>query len=405
MTVTNSLFKRLAVLSRRDLFRHSGLVGLSGLLPWRNAAAAPQNAVQPTTGGLQLGPKIYESIGVRPLINCRGTLTVVGGSIELPEVRAAKDLANQKNVQMDELMDAVGKRLAELTQADWGMVSAGCAAAMAYATAACVAGGNPELHQRIPNLTGFARDEVVIPRTSRNNYDAAVRAVGIKIIEIDSPEELESALGPRTAMVYVLSSARTESGPLGLENIARIAKARNIPVLVDAAAEVLTIPNIHLQRGATMVCYSGGKIIRGPQSAGLLLGRKDLVKAAWIHSAPHHGFGRHSKIGREEIIGMLMAVESWVKRDQAAEMKEWVARAQLIADRVSKIDGVTTTIRGGGTGAEAQRGNRSAGVTISWDAKKTRHHGTGSIEYSIYHGATHRAWGRRSRWTPPGTRR
>jgi D-glucosaminate-6-phosphate ammonia-lyase len=368
MSGRNSFLKRLSGLSRRDLFRSSGLLGLAGFVPWRTAAAAPP-AEAPVVGGLQLGANIYESIGVRPIINCRGTFTVLGGSIELPEVRAAKDIANQKYVQMDELMEAVGKRLAELTQAEWGMVSSGCAAAMSYATAACVAGGNPDLHQRIPNLAGFAKDQVVFPRTSRNNYDAAVRNVGVKVIEVATPEQLEASLGPRTAMVYVLAGAPAESGPLSLENVAKIARQRNVPVLVDAAAEVLTIPNVHLQRGATMVAYSGGKIIRGPQSAGILLGRKDLVKAAWIHSAPHHGFGRSAKVGREEIIGMLMAIESWVKRDQAAEMKEWVARAQHIADRVSKIDGVTASVRGAAPQGGG-RSNRSAGVTISWDTNK-----------------------------------
>ena len=156
-----------------------------------------------------------------------------------------------------------------------------------------------------------------------------MRNAGVKIIEVGTPEELEKALSLRTAMIYVLAGAGSESGPLSLENVARIVTPRNVPIVVDAAAEVLTVkPSIHLSRGATMVAYSGGKIIRGPQSAGLLLGRKDLIQAAWVSSAPHHGFGRDKKVGREEIVGMLVAVESWVKRDQDGEMKEWVARAQ-----------------------------------------------------------------------------
>ncbi len=171
-------------------------------------------------------------------------------------------------------MDAAGKRLAELTGAEWGMVTAGCAAAMSHATAACVAGGNPDLHVRIPDLTGFAKDEVIIPTHSRNVYDAAIRAVGVKIIEVDTPEALQLAIGPKTAMIYFFAGARNETGPMSLEAIAAIAKPHGVPIMVDAAAEVLTIPNIHLQRGATLVGYSGGKIIRGPQSAGMLLGRE-----------------------------------------------------------------------------------------------------------------------------------
>ncbi len=360
MSHTNSFLDRLRGLSRRELFQRGSLLGLSGLAPWRRlpAAAAP-------AGGLQLGPNIYESIGVRPLINCRGTLTIIGGSIELPEVRAAKDQANQQHVQMDELMEAVGKRLAELTRAEWGMVSAGCAAALSHATAACVAGGNPDLHVRLPNLAGFPKDEVIIPTHSRNVYDAAIRAVGVKVIEVESREQLEAAIGPRTAMIYIFAGQRSETGPPSFDDVTRIARERGVPVLVDAAAEILTIPCVYLERGATLVGYSGGKVIRGPQSAGLLLGRKDLVQAAWIHSAPHHGYARAMKIGREEIIGMLMAVESWAKRDHEAEWKQWITRLNHIAQRVSRIEGVSTSVR-----EPTGRSNRSPSLSIRWEAQK-----------------------------------
>src|SRR5918997_5715380 len=139
--------------------------------------------------------------------------------MELPEVRAAKDRANQQYVQIDELMAAAGRRLAELTGAEWGLVSAGCSAAISHATAACVAGGNPDLHVRIPDLTGFAKDEVIIPSHSRNVYDAAIRAVGVKIIEVDTPEALQLAIGPKTAMIYVFANNRNETGPMSTEAI------------------------------------------------------------------------------------------------------------------------------------------------------------------------------------------
>jgi uncharacterized pyridoxal phosphate-dependent enzyme len=352
------------IVTRRELGRLASFFFLGGLVPARRAGAAEASGlgVEPA---LQTSPDVYQSLGVRPLINCRGTLTVIGGSIELPEVRTAKSLANQQYVQLDELMAAAGKRLAELTGAEWGMVSAGCAAAMSHATAACVAGGNPDLHVRIPDLTGFAKDEVIIPGHSRNVYDAAIRAVGVKIIEVDTPEELQLAIGPKTAMIYIFANARNETGALSTEAIAAIAKPHNIPVLVDAAAEILTIPSIHLQRGATLVAYSGGKIIRGPQSAGLLLGRKDLIQAAWVHSAPHHGYARAMKVGREEVVGMVTAVESWVRRDHDAEWKEWVARGDYIANRVGRVAGVTATVR-----REAGPGfsNRSPGVTVRWNS-------------------------------------
>jgi len=358
-----SLFDRYAGgLNRRDLFRKGGLLAVPGMLRGTKAAAAP-----PVSTGLHSGPDIYQSIGVRPVINCRGTLTVVGGSLELPEVRAAKDAAAQHFVQLDELMEAIGKRLAELTGAEAGMVSSGCAAGIAHATAACVAGGNPDRHVRIPNLAGFPKDEVIIPTHSRNVYDAAIRSVGVKIIEVADVAEYEAALGPRAAMVYVFAGPRAESGPLPYEAIYSIAKKKNVPVLVDAAAEMLTVPNVHLQKGATLVGYSGGKCLRGPQCAGMILGRKDLIKAAWVHSAPHHGYSRSMKLGKEEAVGMLMAVEMWMKRDHKAEMAAWMSWLNNIAGRVKKVEGVTTTIR-------EPRGlsNHSPGLTISWDPAKLR---------------------------------
>src|SRR5438876_8767208 len=193
-------------ISRRDLFRGGrdagSLLAVSALL--RELGLPPVAAASASEAGLSTGADVYQSIGVRPLINARGTFTIISGSLMLPEVRAAIDAAAQQHVHLDELMAAIGARLAELTKAEWGMVSSGCSAGLTHATAACVAGGNPDLHVRIPNLNGFAKDEVIIPRHSRNVYDAAVRAVGVRVIEVGTAEELEAAFGPRTAMVYIL---------------------------------------------------------------------------------------------------------------------------------------------------------------------------------------------------------
>jgi seryl-tRNA(Sec) selenium transferase len=357
-SISNLLGRCMGRLSRRDLFKTGSLLTAP---VWLTRTATPA----PATAGLRLGADVYGSIGVRPLINCRGTLTVVGGSLELPEVREAKDAAARHFVQLDELMEGIGKRLSDLTGAEWGMVASGCAAALAHATTACVTGGNPELHVRVPDLSGFPKDEVVIPKHSRNEYDQAVRSVGVRIIEVGDAAEYEAALGPKVAMVYVFAGPRAESGPLPYDAIYGIAKKKNIPVLVDAAAEMLTVPNVHLQRGATLVGYSGGKCLRGPQCAGILLGRKDLIQAAWVSSAPHHGHGRTMKLGKEEAVGMLMAVEMWMKRDHKAEMDTWNLWLSRIADRVSTIDGVKTEIR------EPQGlSNHSPGLSISWDPAK-----------------------------------
>jgi L-seryl-tRNA(Ser) seleniumtransferase len=207
---------------------------------------------------------------------------------------------------------------------------------------------------------------VIIPKHSRNVYDAAVRSIGVRVIEVNTREEMEAAIGPRTAMIYVFATQRSETGPLAFDVVSQVAKQHNVPILVDAAAEVLTVPNVHLQRGATMVGYSGGKCLRGPQCAGLLLGRKDLVQAAWVHSAPHHGYGRSNKVGKEEVVGMLMAVEMWLKRDHDAEWNRWVSWMERIAQRVTQVPGVTATVGKEPGGLS----NRSPRLSIAWDSAK-----------------------------------
>ena len=344
--------------TRRELFQ------IGNALVWPVLLGAPA-AKSATIGPLKPGPEIYQSIGVEPVINCRGTFTIIGASVEVPEVRAAMEYAAQYYVQLDELAEGVGRRLAELTGAEWGMVSAGCAAGLKHVTAACVAGGNPEKLIRIPDLAGFEKTEVVIPRSSRSVYDHAVRNTGVKIIVVDTAEELADALSPRTAMIYLTAGGPTVSGPLSLENVATLAKPRDIPILVDAAAENLTIPNVHLQRGATVVAYSGGKAIRGPQCSGLLLGRKDILMSAWQASSPHHGPGRDNKVGREETLGLLAAVEAWVKRDHDAEWKKWLSYLDTISRRVSAIDGIETSVR-----EPMGLSNHSPALVVGWDPAK-----------------------------------
>ncbi|MCC6861591.1 MAG: hypothetical protein IT158_23680 [Bryobacterales bacterium] len=345
--------QRFTAFTRRDLFRAGGWLASLNLLPGRRAAAAPAAA----------GPGIYRSIGVRPLINCTGAYTIVSGSQTLPRVKRAMDAASRHYVHMDELMDAVGKRLAELTGAEWGIVTAGCAAALTHATAACIAGADPEKMQRLPDLAGL-KNEVVIPRYSRNVYDHAIRMLGVRIVEVDTPGELTAALNPRTAMIMILAGPGDE-GPLGTEAVSRLAGPMGVPLIVDAAAEHLTVPNIHLRRGAAMVAYSGGKCIRGPQCAGLLLGRKDLLQAAWLNSAPHHAFGRSMKVGKEEIMGMLAAVEEWVKRDHDAEWKRFEAWLAYIAREVSQAPTVRTEVL-----QPPGLSNRTPRLLIAWDAAR-----------------------------------
>jgi seryl-tRNA(Sec) selenium transferase len=357
-------------MTRREMVRRTIGAGTAlaapGLLGSSTSVGAAAHVADTTSStGLRVGSDLYQSIGVRPLINARGTYTIISGSLMLPEVREAMAEASKHYVHLDELTEAVGARLAALTGAEWGLVSSGCAAALTHATAACVAGGNPDLHVRIPNLTGFQRDEVIIPKHSRNVYDAALRAVGVRVAEVSTMAELDAAFGPRTALVYILAGPNADASPISLEAIAPHAKERGVPILVDAAAEILTIPNVHLQKGATLVAYSGGKCLRGPQAAGLLLGRKDLVRAAWVHSAPHHGFARGKKVGKEEAIAMLMAVEMWVKRDHEGEWARWSGWLDTIAQRVKGIDGIQTSVV-----QPEGLSNKTPSLRVLWDRKQ-----------------------------------
>lgn len=340
--------------TRRGLFETGGLAALLGA----GAAAAPE----PAQAALEIGPNLYESIGVRPVINAKGTFTIMSGSLSLPEVKQAMMEASKHYVHIDELMDAVGKRIAELAKCESAIVTCGCASALVHATSACIAGGNPELMQRLPDLSGM-KDEVVVPAWSRNVYDHAVRMLGVKMINVHNLDEMRAAMGPQTAMVMVMANTQ-DTGPFGLEPVCKLAHEFDVPVIVDAAAEDFT-PHVHFDRGADLVAYSGGKALRGPQSAGVLLGKKDLIRAAWMNSSPHHAFGRPMKVGKEDIMGMLAAVEMWFKRDHAAEQKRWRSWLDTIANRVERVNGVKTEVL-------EPRGlsNNSPRLQISWDGDK-----------------------------------
>ena len=349
-------------MDRREIIKRLSAMPLAGAMLPFDSVLEPQSRRGSNATPAQ---NIYQSIGVEPVINCRGTFTIIGGSIEKPAVVEAMHRASGFFVQYDELAFGIGQRLADLTGAEWGMVSSGCAAGMKHVAAACITGGNPERLVRIPNLAGFEKTEVVCPTASRNVYDASIRTLGVTMINVDSPEEMEKALSSRTAMIYYNNTQMPDEGaegPLSIERIARIAKPLNIPILADAAAEDLTVPNIHLQRGATVVAYSGGKALCGPQCAGLLLGKKDILLSAWQASSPHHGPGRDNKVGKEEMFGMLAAVEDWIKRDHVEKMRTWRTWLENIAKRLSAISGVVCTIT-----EPTRLSNRSHRLAISWD--------------------------------------
>jgi D-glucosaminate-6-phosphate ammonia-lyase len=281
----------------------------------------------------------YLTLGVRPFINCCSVRTMHGGSLMLPQVREAMAAASRWFVNLDELMEAAGRRLAELTGAEWGIVTCGSAAAVALGTAACVAGNDPVKMLRLPFTDGMV-NRVIIPRSQRFAYDQAVRMIGCHIVEVDTREDLDRALTEPVAMVVLLGKQEHLTS-VRLEEIAAVTKPRSIPIMVDAASEHLERPSPWLVRGADLVVYSGGKFLRGPQTSGLLLGAKPLVEAAWRNASPHQALGRPMKVSKEDIIGVLTAVEHWFEeRDRTAEHEKWYDDCAVIAERLGRIGGV-----------------------------------------------------------------
>ena len=359
-------------MDRRDVIKNLSALPFAGAMMYPFDSASAFQSQRRANAAPE--PNIFQKMGVEPVINCRGTFTMIGGSIERPEVTAAKVAASKFFVQVDELAFATGQRLAELTGAEWGMVPCGCAAGMKHVTAACVTGGNPEKLVRLPDLTGFPKTEVIIPRRDRNVYDHAIRNIGVTIVTVETIEDLEKAINSKTAMIYVNCRNEPADAPFSLERIAKIAKPLNIPILVDAAAEDLTVkPNVHIAKGADVVAYSGGKAICGPQNAGLLLGNKDILLSAWQASAPHHGTGRDNKVSKTEVMGMIAAVEAWVARDHAAKEREWITWFENIGKRVSAINGVTYTVTAPNPGT---LNNRAARLAITWDPNVLNIYGT-----------------------------
>jgi L-seryl-tRNA(Ser) seleniumtransferase len=242
----------------------------------------------------------------------------------LPEAVAAMSYAAKHFVYIDELQTAAGERIAELLGCEAAMVTSGAAAALTIGTAACLTGENPVYVRQIPDLTGL-KSEVIIQRAHRFLYDHAIRNCGVKFVEIETVAELENAISRNTAMMLFFNDNEPK-GMISAEEFVALGKKHGIPTFNDAAADVPPTENLskYLKMGFDLVTFSGGKGMRGPQNAGLLLGRKDLIKAARLNSAPNgDAIGRGYKVSKEAILGMIVAVEMYLKRDAEAETKEW----------------------------------------------------------------------------------
>src|SRR3954466_12582261 len=306
--------------SRRSFMK---LVAAAPLLT--QIAARDVYAQAATAVGKDPRRNIYSRLGVKTVINCRGTWTYLSGSLEFPEVRAAQLEASEHFVNMLELQRGAGRRLAELTGAESGMVTSGAAGAMAAATAACMAGTNDKYVWQLPDTTGMKHE--VLMMGGRSAFDSAIRLTGAKLVLVFSPEELANAINENTAMIYT-----TDLGEKLQKELA-VAKDHKIPMLLDDAAGIPPADNakLYAKMGIDLYCFSGGKGLSGPQCSGLLLGRKDLIEAALMNCNPREGaVCRPMKVGKEEIIGCLTALETWLKIDEKKLYAEWNGRIDRI---------------------------------------------------------------------------
>jgi uncharacterized pyridoxal phosphate-dependent enzyme len=322
------------------------------------AQIAAQNLYAKSTVAMGLASKdnVYTRLGVKTVINCRGTWTYLSGSLQFPEVRAAQTEASHYFVNMVELQQAAGRKLAELTGAESGMITTGAAGAMAASTAACMAGTDGQKIWQLPDTTGMKHEVIMVG--GRSAFDSAIRLTGAKLVLVEGPDNIANAITENTAMIYT-----TDLGDKLIREVA-IAKEHNIPILLDDAAGIPPADNLKLyaQMKIDLYTFSGGKGLQGPQCSGVLLGRKDLIEAALRNSAPWEGaVCRPMKVGKEEIIGCVTAVETWLKIDSKKLYSEWNARVDRIAKLVETVPGVKTEIY------VPDDGNRYPTLKVSWD--------------------------------------
>ena len=288
----------------------------------------------------------YEELGVTTVINCEGTMTMLGGSILRPELEAVMAQAGRHFVSMPDLEVAAGKRIAEMLKLPEGytaLVTSGAAAAIQSGLAGILTGDNEAFIRQLPDLTGL-KSEVIIQKSHRNPFDHQLRTTGVKLIEIETREQLRQAVGPRTAMMHFTNFANA-AGQIKVDEWVKLAKEYKLPCMNDAAADTPPVSHLwdYANMGYDLVTFSGGKAMRGPQCAGLLIGRKDLVAYALLNNSPHEDtLGRSSKVGKEEIVGMVKALELYLNEDHEALAAEWQGRLELISRQVMRVPGVST---------------------------------------------------------------
>ena len=327
-------------ISRRKLLRNGSQAVAAGVCI---ASVLPGNAPVPEAPAS--GVDYYQKLGVTPFINAAGTYTILTASTMPEQVQAAVALAAQKPVHLMELHKAAGEYLAQRLRCEGALVTSGAAAGIKLATAACMTRGNKSAILNIPTETQGLKNEVIVQKAHHYDYDHALRDCGARFIDVETLDEYERAFTERTAMTQFFNAA--EGGRINREDWVRVAHKHGVPCFNDAAADVPPIANLwnYTEMGFDLVAFSGGKGIRGPQCSGLLLGKKDLIEAAQLNNSPYSNtVGRGMKVGKEEIIGLVAAVDWFLGQDDAAMEAEYRKRAAVIAERVQSVPSVEARV-------------------------------------------------------------
>ena len=356
--------------NRRSFLGSVGLIASSLLAPRKlfSANRASSVGASPRISGLGQTGNPYEELGVTTVINCEGTMTMLGGSLPHPELEAVMSMAGRHFVSIPELEVAAGKRIAEMLKLPDGytaLVTSGAAAAIQSGLAGILTGGNEALIRQLPDLTGM-KSEVIIQKSHRNPFDHQLRSTGIKLIVIETQDELRAAINERTAMMH-FSNFANAAGQIKVDEWVRLAKQYNIPCMNDAAADTPPVSHLwdYTNMGYDLVTFSGGKAIRGPQCAGMLIGRNEMVANALLNNSPHEDtLGRSQKVGKEEIVGMVKALELFLAEDHDALAKEWQARLEVISGEIKKVPGVSTSF------FVPDIANHVPHMSITWDAAR-----------------------------------
>jgi L-seryl-tRNA(Ser) seleniumtransferase len=341
-----------------------------------SALSAPKLLASPNARGGKAGGKltgfgesgnVYEELGVTPVINGQGTMTMLGGSLPRPEVEAIMAEAGKHFVSIPELEVAAGKKIAEMLKLPDGytaLVTSGAAGAMQSGLAGILTGDKEEFIKQLPDLTGL-KSEVIIQKSHRNPFDHQLRATGVKLIEIETRDDLRKAINPKTAMMHFTNFANA-AGQIKVDEWARLAVENHIPSFIDAAADTPPVSHLwdYTKMGYDLAAFSGGKAIRGPQCAGLLIGRKDLIGYALLNNSPYEDtLGRGQKVGKEEIVGIVKALELYLSEDHDALEKEWWARLDSISRQITKVPGVSTAF------SVPDIANHVPHMQINWDPR------------------------------------